>query len=114
MDKIFIIFSIMELEAWFLGMYNIFEKIDTRLSVEFIENQLKYNLKDIDPQNIFYKPSRELDRILSLIGLRYDKSFSIVEKITFIMEHEDFINALENGRCKSFYIFNQQIQAIIN
>ena len=59
-QDIIIIFSIMELEAWFLGMYNIFEKIDARLSIDFIENKLNYNLKDIDPQNIFYRPSKEL------------------------------------------------------
>jgi len=36
-DKISFHFAIMELEAWWLSMYNLFAKIDDRLTVSFIE-----------------------------------------------------------------------------
>ena len=48
--------AIMELEAWFLGMYNIFERIDGKLTVEYIADKLGFNLKSIDPQKEFFHP----------------------------------------------------------
>jgi hypothetical protein len=45
--------AIMELEAWFLGMYGVFGRVDSILRVEYIEKQLGFNLARIDPQKVF-------------------------------------------------------------
>jgi len=38
--RIKIHFAIMELEAWFLGMYNIFERLHSALNINYIEDKL--------------------------------------------------------------------------
>jgi hypothetical protein len=110
-DKIMMCFSIMELEAWFLSMYTIFRKINLAVSVEYIESQLGINLKTIDPQKTFYKPSVQLKKVLNLCGIHYKKSEHDVEMITSEMEPSDFEVAIENGRCENFRFFYHQLRA---
>jgi hypothetical protein len=43
-EKIMICFAIMEIEAWFLGMYQIFEKLDKSLTAEYIKAQTGIDL----------------------------------------------------------------------
>jgi hypothetical protein len=104
-DKIKMCFAIMELEAWFLGMYNIFEQLDHTLTVDYIEKKLGFNLSVIDPQTIFFKPSDKVDDILKLVGKRYKKSRDDAESICSKMKMNDFSNAFENERCISFKEF---------
>lgn len=110
--SITIIFSIMELETWFLSMYSIFEKLDARLTVSNIKRRLGYNLKQIDPQKEFFKPSSEIEKIMKLCGCDYRKSANDIEKITSKMEINDFEIAIENNRCDSFNRFSQKIDSI--
>ena len=110
--SITILFSIMELESWFLSMYSIFEKFNSLLSVDYIEKQLGFNLKEIDPQKKFYRPSTEINRIFQLCGRNYKKSADDIEKITCNMEVSDFENAIENNRCDSFKLFYQKMDLI--
>ena len=86
-------FAIMELEAWFLGMYSIFPKINDRLIVEHIGDKLGFNLSIIDPQTEFFKPTDIVDNILQLVGLRYKKSEHDVESICSKINTNDFYNA---------------------
>jgi len=111
-DTITVFFSIMELEAWFLAMYNVFKKINPTLTVDYIERQLTYNLRNIDPQRKFYRPTNEIKKIWQLCGLNYRKSDDDAEKITRRMEISDFENAFENGRCESFKRFYQKMGLI--
>jgi hypothetical protein len=104
-NKIMMCFSIMELEAWFLSMYTIFRKINPILSVEYIESRLGVNLRAIDPQKKFYKPSVQLKKVLNLCGIHYRKSEHDVEMITSKMKSNDFEAAIENGRCENFMFF---------
>lgn len=101
--------AIMELEAWFLGMYNIFGRINSRLSVDYIEKELGFNLADIDPQTEFFKPAEEVHKIFQLVRARYHKSEHDVERICSKITPTDFCNALENGRCGSFRDFYEEI-----
>jgi hypothetical protein len=87
-SKIRMHIAIMELEAWFLGMYDIFGKINSRLSVDYIEEELGFNLAEIDPQTQFFKPAEEVNRIFQLIG---DP------------------DAFNNGRCSSFREFYEEM-----
>jgi len=111
-ETITILFSIMELEGWFLSMYNIFRKINSVLSVEHIETEIGFNLINIDPQKEFYRPSNELAKVLRLAGINYKKSEHDSEMITSPMAIDDFENAFENDRCKSFKDFYQKMEEI--
>ena len=102
-------FAIMELEAWFLGMYNIFERLNSALNINYIEENLEFNLSTIDPQTKFFKPADIVDNILELVGLRYKKSEHDVESICSKIDINDFSNAFENGRCISFKNFCDEV-----
>lgn len=65
-DKISLHFAIMEIEAWFLAFYQVFEKINPKLTCKFMKNITWYNLKDIDPQTEFFKPSTINMKVSSL------------------------------------------------
>jgi hypothetical protein len=101
-DQVFLYFSIMEIEAWILSMYNLFSRINPKLTLEYIKQELGYNLRDIDPQKVFYKPSDEVDNIFKLIGSKYTKKYSEIESICSEMNTTDFQDAKANGRCKNF------------
>lgn len=98
-------FSIMEIESWIVAMYNLFEKIDEKLTLDHISNKLKYDLKKIDPQKVFFKPSSTLKSILSLAGLHYDKHLGEVENLCKNMDDLDYLDAIEDNRCFNFKIF---------
>ena len=101
-NQIILHFSVMEMEAWILSMYNLFPKINENLTLDFINENLGYNLSEIDPQQEFYKPSEDLNNIFSLVGLSYKKKFSQMESICSNIVGLDYENAIENGRCKNF------------
>jgi hypothetical protein len=108
-DKIRFYFSIMELEAWWLGMYNLFSKIDGRLTPPFIEDKLSYNLPEIDPQREFFHPAQEVDKIFRLVDSSYGKSRDDVERITSKIDSSDIDNATENKRCERFGAFCEEL-----
>lgn len=108
-DRIKVYFAIMEVEAWFLGMYNLFSKIDSMLTLAHIKENLKIDLRVTDPQREFYKPSEQVHLILELCGRTYSKKKDEIECICSPMAIEDFDNARENDRCKCFDAFYQEI-----
>ena len=113
-DKITIYFSIMELEAWFLGMYNIFTKINRKLTVQKIENDLGFNLMKVDPQKKFYRPSDQIKKIWGLCNMEYRKTEADIERFASVMHTNDFDTAIENGRCDSFRVFYQEVSSYLN
>jgi hypothetical protein len=99
-------FSVMELEAWLLAMYRLFERIDPKLTVDFIETELGFRLPDVDPQKLFYRPADVLDRIMQLAERSYRKSRGDVESICRRIDLDDISCATANSRCsllKDFY-----------
>jgi len=92
-------------------MYNIFQRIDSVLTVEYIEEKLGFNLKRIDPQEEFFKPSSQVRDLFLLSGRQYDKKESDINNITSKMELADFDNATENDRCKCFDAFYQEVRS---
>ena len=108
-DRIKMCFAIMEFEAWLLGMYSIFEKIDATLNVNYIKRELGFDLSRIDPQTTFFKPADEMAKIFSLIGLRYKKSEHDIENICSRMDLTHFANIFENNRCDSFKTFHDEL-----
>lgn len=108
-DRIKLYFAIMEIEAWFLGMYDLFQKIDSLLTVEYIKRNLDIDLKSVDPQKEFYKPSDQVRSILRLCGREYKKKRDEVESICSNMDSSSFDNATENNRCMCFADFYKEI-----
>ncbi len=107
--KIKMCVAIMELEAWFLGMYGIFERINPRLNVDYIERKLGFNLTQIDPQTDFFRPAEEVNRIFQLVGLQYKKKEHDVESICSKINTDDLCNAFRNGRCSRFKDFYEEL-----
>lgn len=108
-DRIKLYFAIMEIEAWFLGMYDLFQKIDSLLTVEYIKRNLDIDLKSVDPQKEFYHPYEQVKRILGLCGREYGKKAGEVEGICSKMDSSSFDNATEDNRCMCFADFYEEI-----
>jgi hypothetical protein len=108
-SKIKLCVAIMEIEAWFLAMYNIFGRINSILSIEYIESKLGINLTNIDPQSFFLKPANIVDSIFQLAGSQYNKKEHDVEKICNLINNNDIANALEKGKCSMFKEFYEEI-----
>lgn len=104
-DKIKFYFAIMEIEAWFLAFYKIFEKIDGKLTVEYIKEKLKIDLEKIDPEKEFFKPSDKLNKILKLSRIEYNKSENVAEKLVSKMEVSDFDEVESSGKVSCFVDF---------
>jgi hypothetical protein len=102
-------FAIMELEAWFLGMYNIFERLNSALNINYIKKKLGFDLSTIDPQIEFFKPADIVDKVLQLVNSQYKKSEHDIESICSKIDTNDFSNAFENGRCISFKNFCDEV-----
>jgi hypothetical protein len=105
-DKIKIFFAIMEVEAWFLSTWEIFEKIDSSLTYSCIKTKLKFDSK-LDPR-IYYRPSREVKKILK----DYDKSKGKVCKIVNKLEIEHINKVIEDNRCKEYEDFIDEIKIL--
>ena len=112
-DKIGFYFSIMEIESWILAMYNLFEKINEGLTVDHIQDELGFNLREIDPQLKFYKPSNQLSQIFQLVGESYEKKRKDIERICAQISLDDYQEAVEKGRCKSFSLFQNEINSCL-
>ncbi|MCP4110641.1 MAG: hypothetical protein GY749_34815 [Desulfobacteraceae bacterium] len=80
-DKIVMCFAIMEIEAWLLAVYNVFEKLDSRLTVEYIKKHINIDLENIDPETEFFHPANQIEAIYRLAGKTYDKRKNDIETI---------------------------------
>jgi hypothetical protein len=109
-DKIMICFAIMEIEAWFLGMYQIFERLDTRLTVEYIKTQTEIDLKNVNPETAFFHPANQMEAIYKIAGLSYDKKKGDIEAIAQCLTQEDYTDLINSGKCHSFHQFYQALE----
>ena len=55
-------------------MHTLLKKLDTALTVEYIENRLGFNLRTADPQGLFFHPADALKKIFQLVGRSHTKS----------------------------------------
>lgn len=109
-ELIHLFFAIMEVEAWFLAMYRIFERIDASLTVENIRRQLNYDLESDDPENTYFHPAVQLSQILRLIGRDYKKHQSDVLGIVSQITEEDIRDLINTNFCSSFTPFHAELQ----
>jgi hypothetical protein len=110
-EKIRVFFAIMELEAWFLAMYNLFQKINPSLTCAYIAEQLSFDLKTTNPETEFLHPANEFAAILNLAGITYDKSFGQMERILSNMVRTDIDGVVAGGHCNSFKLFLSAMRA---
>jgi hypothetical protein len=108
-DSIHICFAIMETEAWFLGHYELFERMDSRLTATFIHQNLKIDLTVVDPETHIFHPSPIVGKILDLVNLSYKKRKDEVNKIVGKFKQEDYMMLLESDKCQSFNQFHEAI-----
>jgi hypothetical protein len=109
-DLIHFYFAIMEVEAWFLAMYNIFERMDPLLTPQYIRLQLNMDLEHNDPENTYFHPASNLSQILQLAGGSYDKHLGEVLGILSHVIPTVIENLIEIGFCNSFVQFYKEIQ----
>lgn len=101
-------FAIMEVEAWFLGMYHYLQAIDNKLTPSFIMQSLGIDVKQ-DPEIAYYHPAKVLDDIYQLVGKQYDKHESDICAITSKFTKRDYLDLLNSGKCLSFVNFSNDI-----
>ena len=111
-DKIKVLFAVMELEAWFLAMYNLLKRIHSLLTVDYIKNHTGIDLKDKDPERAFYRPSQEMKIVFNLCEMQYKKKKNEIENIARNMAARDLADARENGRCEHLGKFLEEIRGI--
>ena len=111
-DRLKLILSIKEIEAWFLGDYSLFSRIDSSLTACCIQNRLGYDLINDNPED-YDSPSGIIDKILQLIGQRYKKK----EKDTYKVVHRIDYNFLcldATNKIKSLSYFLECVNGSIS
>ncbi len=112
-DNLIIIYSIMEIEAWFLAEFHFLEKINSKLIPEFIQNEIKnINLIEDDPQE-YWHPARVLDKIYHLINENYKKKSEQTREIIRKIDYEFLRNRTER-KIESFHYFLGNLDEIFN
>jgi Domain of unknown function (DUF4276) len=107
--KIYFHFAIMEVEAWLLGVRDFFEKLDPLLTNALIFKELGYDLAVLNPEDEFFHPANEFERILMLVRRSYDKSKGEINAFMSNLQKDDFIELIESGKCASFSGFYTSI-----
>lgn len=101
-------FAIMEVEAWFLGMYEYLQTIDPRLTPELIKAKLGTDVTD-DPEVTVYHPAKLLNDIYNLVGKNYDKHEREICAITSVLSKTSYTELRKSGKCQSFKDFTDNI-----
>jgi hypothetical protein len=105
LTNIYFCFSIMEVEAWFLGMHQIFTRVNAGLTHAAISNELQKDISQADPESEFFHPAATVTRIYELAQLRYDKHLGDVEGYCTHMTAEDLVGLNQSARCASYSNF---------
>ena len=104
-------FAIMETEAWLLGMCEFLELIDSRLTIENIQNQTGLDLKS-DPKKTIFHPAHELSKLYASVGKQYDKHQSNISTIMSHLTKENYLQLIKSGKCLSFKKFAQSLLGV--
>jgi len=102
-------YAIMEIETWLWGLAKVFQKIDSKLTNEYIEKQTGFNLDD-DPETLLFHPSKLLSELLHSVGKSYDKSKGDVSNFESHTEKRDYEILLQSDKCRAFSSFVNAIK----
>ena len=109
--KIFL--AIMETEAWFLADPNLFQKINHKLTKEYILSELEYDLENIDPQIYFNHPAKIINDIYQLADLKYQKRKGDCYKIAKNLDYNYlYLDARETNKISSFFQFADELTSL--
>jgi hypothetical protein len=86
--RVELVIAVVETEAWFLGEFTHFQRIDTSLTLPRITGALGFDLTEVDVE-ARPRPTHDLDAIYSLAGKSYMKDRSSVRQT---------VNALDYGK----------------
>lgn len=100
--KIHLFYSIMELEAWFIGLYQSLEKTFPLLTIDLIKSKLNLDLAIMDPEEVCFHPANKLGEILQLVNYTYKKEKSDYEKLVAEINIDDIYTLLNSNHCHSF------------
>lgn len=113
-DKLKFILAIMETEAWFLAEFNLFSRINSRLTHTYINEKSNYDLVNDDPES-YSHPAKIVDKIYRLVDLRYKKREEQSYKIAHNIDY-DFLclDVKEMGKISSFFYFLECINEAVS
>jgi hypothetical protein len=100
-------FAIMELEAWFLGIPELWMR--KGISNQNIKDKIGFDLSTIDPETTFLHPAETIKDILKIINEPYRKQASEVESLVSCIEKQDFEDLQNSQKCHSFKEFTSNL-----
>jgi hypothetical protein len=80
-----------------------------RLTNDFIQSNLGFDLANSDPETQFFHPAVTLGKIYDLVGMKYDKKQGHIESIVGQTTRTDFEQLLESDKCQSFKDFHAAV-----
>lgn len=101
----------MEIETWYLGMFKFLERSNPKYTEESISTVLGVDIAQVDPEDAFFHPADELDKIFTLDGNRYRKRESDIESILSNLEGKDFDDLYASEKYSSFNRFTDELLA---
>ncbi len=111
--NIFLHYSKMEIEAWFLAAPQLFYEIDKRLTVQNIKKTIGQDLDVVDPEIAFKSPASEVKRIFKSIDQSYSKSETDVKEIVSHIDWAELCFQFRGQKISFFYDFLDDISQII-
>jgi hypothetical protein len=103
--NVYFCYAIMEIEAWFLNMYSVFEHINEQLTEAFISKKLNWDIDKDCAETIFFNPANDIECLYSAVGLKYDKSKGDIEAIMENIDKADFEWLYKSNKSASFKQF---------
>jgi hypothetical protein len=92
-----VILAVMEIEAWFLAEWHYFDKLDSRLTPDFILQELSLDLINTDVEKRPH-PTEDLKDIYRLVSRKYDKNEKASQEIINNLDYEflylDLVNSV--------------------
>ncbi len=104
-DRVKLVLAVMEIEAWFLGDYRLFERLRPGLTAEYIKQRLGIDLVGDDPES-YHHPSEKMNDIFKLFDDKYRKREKQAHRIAENLDYNYLICSDEVlGKLSSFYYF---------
>ena len=88
---IHLLLAIMEIEAWLLAEHTHFKRISSDLTLERIQQKLRFNPATDDLERRWH-PAEDLDRIYKIAGVRYSKGRANLERTLDLLDFGFFIS----------------------
>ncbi len=106
-EQIYLHFAIMELEAWFLGIPELWER--KGISNQSIKDKIGFDLSEINPETTFLHPAEIVKDILKITNGTYRKQASEVESLVGKITKQDFEDLQNSQKCNSFKEFTSNL-----